>query len=84
MSRYCEVCRRIIDPERAEALPETRLCIDHAREIAKYGGEFTLNATSETISKQGSLKKNYGGINVSKSRNQQAIERLIEDGRNQD
>lgn len=82
MNRFCEVCRRIIDPERAEALPETRLCIDHAREVAKYGGEFKLSATEETISKQGSLKKNYGGINVSKTYNNSAIEKLIEDQKN--
>jgi hypothetical protein len=77
--RTCLICKKIIDTERAEAIPDTRLCIEHAKEIIKYGGEFTLTGTTETTSKQGSLKKNYGGVNVNKTRNNQAIERLQAD-----
>ena len=82
--RYCEVCRRIIDEERAEALPDTKLCIEHAKAIEKLGGEFKLGIAVETTSKQGSLKKNYGGINVTKSRNSKAMDRLIDEERNKD
>lgn len=45
MARMCEVCRQPIDPDRAEAIPETRLCTEHAREIQAYGGEFVDVAT---------------------------------------
>jgi RNA polymerase-binding transcription factor DksA len=36
-TRPCEVCGAAIDPERVEAIPETRLCADHARMIARQG-----------------------------------------------
>jgi hypothetical protein len=75
-TRPCEICGQPIDPERLEAVPDTRLCVDHARKIAKYGGEFRITATHERTSKQGSLKKNYGGISAHKVRNPAAIEKL--------
>ena len=75
-TRACEICKQIIDPERADALPDTRLCTEHAREILKFGGEFTVSAVQERTSKTGSLKINYGGIATSKSRNQAAIRKL--------
>lgn len=74
--RTCLICKKIIDPERAETIPDTKLCIDHAKEILKYGGEFIMTGTTETTSKQGSLKKNYGGVNVTRTRNNTAIEKL--------
>jgi hypothetical protein len=74
--RLCEICKQPIDPERAEVAPDTRLCGEHAREIEKYGGEFTLTASQERTSKAGSLKHNYGGVNASKQRNYDALERL--------
>ena len=58
-TRYCEVCKQPIEPERAESLPATRLCTKHGREIGRYGGEFVLTAKEDRISKQGSLKRNY-------------------------
>jgi hypothetical protein len=79
MARFCEICNQEINQERAEALPDTKLCIEHARQIEKYGGEFKLSATAETTSKVGSLKKNYGGINVSKSRNGKAVQKVLQD-----
>ena len=75
-SRPCEICMKPIEPARLEALSDTRLCEQHGREIEKYGGEFVRSATQERTSKEGSLKKNYGGISVSKVRNHKAIEQL--------
>jgi hypothetical protein len=75
-TRPCEICRGLIEPERVEAIPETRLCTKHAKMIAKYGGEFTLSSTQESLGKAGSLKRNYGGITPSMSRNTKAVEAL--------
>jgi hypothetical protein len=75
-TRPCEICKRTIEPERVEAIPETRLCIEHARMIGKYGGEFLVTATRESLGKAGSLKKNYGDIATHKTRNPTAIEKL--------
>jgi len=61
---------------RIEAIPETRLCVEHARMIAKYGGEFLVTATRKSLGKAGSLKMNYGDIATHKTRNRTAIERL--------
>jgi hypothetical protein len=75
-SRPCEICMKPIEPSRLEALNDTRLCEEHARQIEKYGGEFLRSFTTERTSKEGSLKRNYGGINVSKRRNQKGIDQL--------
>jgi hypothetical protein len=78
-TRPCDICGQQIDPERLEAVPDTRLCGEHARKISKYGGEFRISATQERTSKQGSLKKNYGGISAHKVRNPAAMEKLREE-----
>jgi hypothetical protein len=75
-SRRCEICKQEIDPERLEFLPETRLCMTHARMIEKYGGEFVITATQERTSKPGSLKRNYGGVSTTSTRNTAAVEKL--------
>ena len=77
--RLCQIGKEPIDEERVEAIPETRLCSAHGREIAKYGGEFIISASQERTSKQGSLKHNYGGVSTSKQRNDKAIEQLRND-----
>jgi len=77
--RFCEICKQEIESERAEALPDTQLCIRHAREIQKYGGEFLLRSRQERTSKQGSLKHNYGGVTASFRPNREALERLRQD-----
>lgn len=77
-TRYCEICKQPIDAERVEALPETRLCMEHAREIQKFGGEFKLLTSQERLSKAGSLKRNYGGVATKMVRNQVAIRKLRE------
>jgi hypothetical protein len=76
ITRPCEICRQPIDPERIDVLPETRLCAEHARMIEKHGGEFRVSISQERTSKPGSLKRNYGGVTTSKTRNHLAIEKL--------
>ncbi len=78
-TRTCEVCGAAIDPERIEVLPETRLCVEHGREIAKYGGEFLLTGTQSSLGKDGSLKKNYGDVSVRQKRNADGVRKLIEE-----
>ena len=75
-TRPCEICKELIDPERVAAVPETRLCTEHARQIQKYGGEFLVTSSQERTSKPGSLKRNYGGVDIKKVRNSLAIEKL--------
>jgi hypothetical protein len=75
-TRLCAVCKRPIEAERAEGYKETRLCLAHAQEIRKYGGEFRLYATQEMTNKRESLKKNPGGVRTKLVRNQAAIDRL--------
>jgi hypothetical protein len=77
--RRCVVCKREIESERAEAIPATRLCTEHGHEIEKYGGEFTLSASQERTSKQGSLKLNFGGITTKLTRNEKSLNRLLDE-----
>ncbi len=63
--RLCERCKGPIEPERAEVLPDTRLCLACYKQA---GGEFDLVVEHERTSKTGSLKKNYGGVTVRKRR----------------
>ena len=77
--RYCQICKQEIEKDRAEGVPDTRLCIQHANEIAKYGGEFTAVGTQSSLSKTGSLKKNYGDVGIERHRNHDAMNRLLED-----
>jgi hypothetical protein len=77
-TRPCEICGSPIEQERVEVLPATRLCAKHAREIRKYGGEFTITITVERLNKSGSLKRNYGGITPHRRRNGEAIAKLRE------
>lgn len=46
--RFCEVCKQEIENERAEHLPETRLCVEHARQIQDFGGEFRVRELRKT------------------------------------
>jgi hypothetical protein len=78
-SRPCEICGELIDPERIEVVPETRLCVEHAKTIAKYGGEFIVTGTQASLGKGGSLKKNYGDVSIDKKRNTEALRKLREE-----
>ncbi len=82
VTRCCEICGGPIDPERADILPDTRLCVEHARMMAKYGGEFLLAAFQTNLGKSGSLKKNYGDVSVAKRRNTSGLLKLREEVRN--
>lgn len=62
-SQPCARCGGEIPAERLEALPETQVCVACSREM---GGEFTVYVTPEKTSKEGSLKKNYGGYTARK------------------
>ncbi len=79
--RLCIVCKKQIENDRIDAIPGTRLCVQHSREIQKFGGEFKISAADERTSKQGSMKINYGGIATSSVRNNDAIEQLVEEFR---
>ncbi len=74
--RGCEICKQPIEAERAESDPLTRLCSEHAREIAQFGGEFSMVASQDLTSKQGSLKKNYGDVTTARRRNEDAVRKL--------
>jgi ribosome-binding protein aMBF1 (putative translation factor) len=74
--RPCEICGQPIEPQRIEVNPATRLCIEHHKMIGKYGGEFKISSREDKTSKEGSLKKNYGGVTTSVRRNEEAIARL--------
>lgn len=74
--RVCEICGAVIDPERIEAVPETRLCLDHAKAIQKYGGEFVLRSRRSSLGKEGSLKKNYGDVSSELLRNEVGMQKL--------
>jgi hypothetical protein len=77
--RGCEICKREIEPDRAETLPNTRLCLEHARMLKQYDsrGEFIRLVTLESTSKQGILKRTGGkGVAVKLVRNIEAIEKL--------
>ena len=72
----CEICGKEIPAERLECLPDTRLCVEHAHAAQKYGGEFKLTGVQGNLAKVGSLKKNYGDVDVIKKRNNDVIEKL--------
>ena len=79
--RLCVVCKNEIETDRIDAIPATRLCVEHGKEIEKFGGEFKISAADERTSKRGSMKINYGGIATSSVRNDDAIDQLIEEFR---
>jgi hypothetical protein len=64
-TRFCQRCRTEIPAERIEAMPETRICVGCSQAI---GGEFTMRISQERLSKDGSMKKNYGGVAAKKVR----------------
>jgi hypothetical protein len=78
-TRPCEICGLPIDADRIDVVPETRLCVEHAKLARKYGGEFIVTGTQASLGKGGSLKKNYGDITVEKRRNIDGMGRMKED-----
>ena len=65
MARPCVRCGNDIPAERVEALPETRLCVECSQAV---GSDFISVMRQENLAKAGSLKKNYGGVQVEKHR----------------
>jgi len=63
--RWCEHCETQIPPARVKALPATLLCFECSE---KLGGDFVYTAKQENLAKPGSLKLNYGGVSISKTR----------------
>jgi hypothetical protein len=63
--RSCARCGGEIPTERVEALPDTQVCVGCSRAM---GGEFKVVVIPERTSKEGSLKKNYGGYVTRKIR----------------
>jgi hypothetical protein len=63
--RPCKRCKAEIPAERMEAMPDTTLCVKCSEAV---GGEWDYTFATENIGKAGSLKKNYGGISLHKSR----------------
>jgi hypothetical protein len=79
-TRPCAVCRQAIDPERAEGLPDTIICVRCAPLVRKHGGEFLRSIEQERLSKPGSLKRSFGGVGSRiVGRNWTALERARED-----
>lgn len=74
--RHCEICDAEIPAGRLDAVPDTQLCMTHAREMDKYGGEFKLTGVYGNIGKSGSLKKTYGDVSVLKERNVEGLTQL--------
>lgn len=64
--RPCARCGNEIPAERVEAIPETMVCVKCAGEMG--GSEFVVIVVPEKTSKEGSLKKNYGGYGTRKVR----------------
>jgi DNA-directed RNA polymerase subunit RPC12/RpoP len=64
-SRLCARCGNEIPAERILAVPETMVCVRCSQEM---GGEFKVIVVPESTSKEGSLKKNYGGYATRKIR----------------
>jgi RNA polymerase-binding transcription factor DksA len=64
--RTCARCGAEIPAERVEAIPDTMVCVKCATEMG--GSEFQVIVTPERTSKEGSLKKNYGGYSTRKIR----------------
>lgn len=76
-TRPCEICGEMIDPERVQYQPATRLCGVHAQAIVKYGGEFKVTFKQTSLAKPGSMKGNPGDVAVeSKERNTKALDKL--------
>ena len=64
--RPCARCGAEIPAERVEAIPETIVCVNCAREMG--GSEFVVVAVPVRTSKEGGMKINYGGYTTRKIR----------------
>ncbi|MEW6737507.1 MAG: TraR/DksA C4-type zinc finger protein [Acidobacteriota bacterium] len=60
-AQYCKLCDDEIPKARLETLPYTQLCV---RCSERVGGEKRIKVTLGNIGKAGSLKKNYGSLDI--------------------
>jgi hypothetical protein len=78
-TRPCEVCGKPIEALRLEAVPDTRLCEEHGRQV----NEFIYVRQERVVrGKESSLKGTGIEITQKKSRNTAAIKKLREAYRN--
>ena len=63
--KNCCRCGNEIPAARLEAMPETEICVVCSAQI---GGEFDYTFTVENTAKAGSMKHNYGGVDIQKKR----------------
>lgn len=77
--RGCEICKRMIEPERAENDPRTTLCSEHAKEIRKYGNEFITVSSFDRTSKPTGIKVMVAGVTTEMVRNEEALRKLKAD-----
>ena len=78
-TRPCEVCGNPIEPLRLEAIPDTRLCEEHGRQV----NEFIYVRQERVVrGKESSLKGTGIEITQKKSRNTSASEKLRDTYRN--
>lgn len=82
-SRTCIICGKEIPDIRLEFVPDTKLCVAHAKEAEAYGGEFLHVLEESRTSKQGSLKQSYGSASQVKLPNPDAITKLRENYKKQ-
>jgi hypothetical protein len=59
----CARCQELIPVERLRLVPKTRLCVKCSQEV---GGEYTMVVSRVRTSKTGSLKRNYGDVEVAR------------------
>ena len=57
----CIRCEETIPEARMKALPETELCISCSEAV---GSDFVLTSRLVRTNKEGSMKVNYGGVEV--------------------
>jgi hypothetical protein len=48
-ARKCSLCGWPIEGERAEVLPDTRLCFQHANALSRFGGELLVRAPAMQV-----------------------------------
>jgi hypothetical protein len=55
--RLCARCKQTIDPERLDAMPQTRLCVACAAHVDEtYGGEFRPRVKETKTGRPGAIK----------------------------
>ena len=83
MTQVCVICNQEIPAGRLECVPDTQLCLKHAQAAEKYGGEFKVRGVYGNVAKAGSLKRNYGDVEVLRRPNPDAIARVREEYENE-